>query len=249
MAERQRAAFVVAWGGTAAFGASLVWFLYCYLIRFVDPNGLPAASAVPRSGGSAATAIAINVLLFSIFAFHHSLLARPAAKAVVRRLAPPELERSLYTWVASLLFALVCWQWALVPGTFYRLDGVWRAIVYGMQLAGILLTIRASRLLDVLDLSGVRAVERAASSEPPRHVPLETTGLYGFVRHPLYFAWMLVVFATPDMTATRLVFALVSTSYLAIAIPWEERALIETFGPDYERYRERVRSRMIPGVY
>jgi protein-S-isoprenylcysteine O-methyltransferase Ste14 len=249
MADRQRVAFVVAWGGTAAFGASLLWFLYCYLIRFEDPNMSRAASAVPTSGGSAAAAIAIDVLLFSIFAFHHSLLARPAAKTLVRRIAPPALERSLYTWVASILFALVCWLWAPVPGTFYRLDGIWRAIFYGIQLAGILLTIRASRLLDVLDLSGVRPVERAASSAPPKHVPLETTGLYGFVRHPLYFAWMLVVFATPDMTATRFVFALVSTLYLAIAIPWEERALIDTFGPDYERYRQRVRWRMLPGVY
>ena len=249
MAERQRAAFVIAWGATAAFGDSLLWVLYSYLIRFEDPDKSLAASAVPRFGGSTAAAIAIDVLLFSIFAFHHSLLARPAAKAVVRRLAPPELERSLYTWVASILFAVVCWWWVLVPGTFYRLDGVWRAVVYGIQLAGILLTIRASRLLDVLDLSGVRPVERAASSEPPKHVPLNTTGLYGFVRHPLYFAWMLVVFATPDMTATRFVFAFVSTLYLAIAIPWEERALVATFGADYERYRERVRWRMLPGVY
>ena len=249
MADRQRAAFVVAWGGTAAFGASLLWSLYCYLIRFEDPNKSLAASAVPTPEGSAAMAVAIDIFLFSLFAFHHSLFARPSAKAVVRRLAPPELERSLYTWIASILFALVCWWWVPVPGTFYRLGGIWRAIAYGIQLGGILLTIRASRLLDVLDLSGVRAVERTASAEPPRHVPLKTTGLYGFVRHPLYFAWMLVVFATPDMTATRFVFALVSTLYLAIAIPWEERALVATFGPDYERYRERVRSRMIPGIY
>ena len=140
-------------------------------------------------------------------------------------------------------------MWVPVPGTFYRLDGAWRAIAYGVQLGGILLTIRASRLLDVLDLSGVRQVQRAAASEGPRHVPLKTTGLYGFVRHPLYFAWIWVVFATPDMTATRFVFAIVSTLYLAIAIPWEERALVATFGHDYERYRRRVRWRMLPGVY
>jgi methanethiol S-methyltransferase len=249
MAGRQRAAFVVAWGGTAAFAASLLWFLYCYLVRFEDPQLSSAASAVPTIGGSAATAAAIDLALFSVFAFHHSVLARPRAKAIVRRLAPPELERSLYTWVASILFALVCWLWVPVPGSFYRLDGVWRAIVYAIQLGGILLTIRASRLLDVLDLSGVRPVERAVSSEPPRHVPLKTTGLYGFVRHPLYFAWMLVVFATPDMTATRFVFASVSTLYLAIAIPWEERALLDTFGHDYEHYRRQVRWRMLPGIY
>jgi protein-S-isoprenylcysteine O-methyltransferase Ste14 len=69
------------------------------------------------------------------------------------------------------------------------------------------------------------------------------------VRHPLYFGWTLVVFGTPAMTADRLVFAIVSTAYLAIAIPFEERSLIRHFGQQYERYRGRVRWRMIPFVY
>jgi protein-S-isoprenylcysteine O-methyltransferase Ste14 len=80
-------------------------------------------------------------------------------------------------------------------------------------------------------------------------VPLVTTGLYGFVRHPLYFGWMLLVCAAPHMTMTRLTFAVFSTSYLAIAIPFEERALIRVFGPQYREYQRRVRWRMLPGVY
>ncbi len=84
---------------------------------------------------------------------------------------------------------------------------------YVVQALGILLTIRASSRLDVLDLSGVRALLRLQPhSAAPRHIPLETTGLYGFVRHPLYFAWTCFVFGAPDMTATRFVFALVKHS-------------------------------------
>jgi protein-S-isoprenylcysteine O-methyltransferase Ste14 len=247
MADQWRAAFVVAWGGTLAFGVSLVWFLYSYLFRFDGPAE-SGASGVPTPG-SAAIPIAINILLFSVFALHHSVLARPRPKSFVQRLVPPELERSLYTWVASILFLLVCWWWQPVPGTLYRLDDPWRTAVFCVQAAGLVLTIQASRLLDVLDLSGVRPVQRAAAAAVPQHVPLKTTGLYGFVRHPLYFAWMLLVFATPAMTATRLVFAAVSTLYLALAIPWEERALVRTFGRDYERYRRDVRWRMVPFLY
>jgi len=51
------------------------------------------------------------------------------------------------------------------------------------------------------------------------------------------------------MTGTRAVFALVSTLYLAVAIPWEERSLVQVFGSDYERYRGTVRWRMIPFLY
>jgi protein-S-isoprenylcysteine O-methyltransferase Ste14 len=78
---------------------------------------------------------------------------------------------------------------------------------------------------------------------------LKTTGLYGFVRHPLYFAWLLFVFGAPDMTMTRFSFALISTLYLAVAIPFEERGLIETFGPAYASYRRKVRWRMLPGIW
>ena len=60
---------------------------------------------------------------------------------------------------------------------------------------------------------------------------------------------MLFVWLPPEMNGTRLVFAVVSTLYLALAVPFEERDLIRSFGADYERYRQRVRWRMIPGLY
>ena len=162
---------------------------------------------------------------------------------------PRSWNDRVYTWAASLLFILVCSVWQAVPGTLYVLHGFWRALGYVVQLAGLVLTIRSSAALDVLDLAGVRQVQRASLGTPPRHVGLETTGLYGFVRHPLYFAWALMVFASPDMTATRATFAIVTTLYLAIAIPWEERSLVQIFGRDYEVYCQQVRWRMFPGVY
>ncbi|MEO8521288.1 MAG: isoprenylcysteine carboxylmethyltransferase family protein, partial [Acidobacteriota bacterium] len=72
---------------------------------------------------------------------------------------------------------------------------------------------------------------------------------FAIVRHPLYFGWALLVCGAPDMTATRAVFAAVSTAYVAVAIPWEERGLAEAFGDAYARYRRRVRWRMLPFVY
>ena len=81
------------------------------------------------------------------------------------------------------------------------------------------------------------------------HHPLQTRGVYGFVRHPVYFAWVLMVIGTPHMTMTRMTFAVISTTYLAIAIPFEERGLLDVFGSEYREYQKRVRWRMIPGVY
>jgi protein-S-isoprenylcysteine O-methyltransferase Ste14 len=78
---------------------------------------------------------------------------------------------------------------------------------------------------------------------------LQTTGPYRLVRHPLYLGWMLVVFAPANMTGDRLFFAVITSAYLIAAIPWEERSLVKAFGETYVRYKEQVRSRVIPYVY
>ena len=232
------AALVFAWGGAAAFAASLLFFLYSYLIAF----GRPAASA------GVAGPIAIDAALFTAFALHHSVFARPRVKARVAAALPAALERSAYTWVASLLFLLVCAVWQPVAGQLYQLGGPAGAAGYAAQAVAVFLTARSSARLDVLDLAGVRPLI-TPSTAPADHVPLVTTGLYGFVRHPLYFAWILLVFAAPHMTMTRLTFAVLSSGYLAIAIPLEERALVRVFGARYREYQRRVRWRMFPGIY
>jgi protein-S-isoprenylcysteine O-methyltransferase Ste14 len=145
-----------------------------------------------------------------------------------------------------VLFIAVCAAWQPVPGALYHVTGVFALAAYAVHVAGIVLTARGSARLDVLDLAGVRAV---APSRPATHVPLQTRGVYGFVRHPVYFAWVLMVIGTPHMTMTRLTFAVLSTAYLAIAIPFEERGLLDVFGSEYREYQKRVRWRMIPGIY
>lgn len=229
----------VAWGGALLFVGALSYFLYAYLVRF----GRPA------SGGPVLRPAILNGALFSAFALHHSLLARSSLQARLHRVLPGPTERSLYTWIASALLLATCWLWQPVPGVLYMLPGWFAWAGVGAQAAGVVLTFAGSRAIDVLDLAGVRPMLVAASGQRAAHVPLVTTGIYGLVRHPLYFGWALLVFGAPTMTATRAVFAIVSTAYLAVAIPWEERSLVNTFGDEYRNYQKRVRWRMIPGLY
>jgi protein-S-isoprenylcysteine O-methyltransferase Ste14 len=220
------------------FVLSLATFLYSYAVRYERMSAPASASAVVA-----------DVLLFSGFALHHSILARSAAKRWVVRWVPAALERSSFTWISSLLFIVVCLVWQPAGGWMYRAEGVWRVAGYAAQAAGIWLTIAGSRALDVLDLAGIRAVLNARHGRLPRHTPLETRGVYGLVRHPVYFGWVLFVFGVPDMNGTRLLFAVISTAYLVAAIPFEERSLAGVFGEVYARYRAAVRWRLIPGLW
>lgn len=228
-----------AWGGALLFVASLSYFVYAYVFRF----------GRVISGESHVAPILINTALFTVFATHHSVFARARAKAWMHRVVHPALERSVYTWIASLLLIAVCAQWEFVPGLVYRIPAPWSWIGYSAQLCGVLLIFRGSKVLDALDLAGVRPILEAGATSVPQHIPLVTTGVFGLVRHPIYLGWALLVCGAPQMTATRLTFAVVSTLYLMVAIPWEERGLIREFGVRYEEYRRQVRWRMIPGVY
>jgi methanethiol S-methyltransferase len=228
-----------AWGGAALFVISLSYFVYAYVVRF--------GRAV--EGDVHARPVLVDAALFTVFALHHSVFARHGAKAWLGRVMHPAVERAIYTWLASLLLIVVCARWEFVAGDIYRIPDPWSVIGYAAQACGIFFAFRGSKVLDVLDLAGVRPILNARAGRTPAHVPLVTDGVFRWVRHPIYLGWALFVFGSPHMTATRFVFAIISTAYLAMAIPWEERGLIKEFGAGYEEYRQRVRWRMVPGVY
>src|SRR5215217_593919 len=102
--------YLCAWAGAVLFVVSLTFFLYAYLVRF---------GTAPRRGARLLPA-ALDTALFSGFALHHSMFARTPLKEWVRRVVSLVLERSLYTWIASVLFIAVCWWWQPVDGVFYR---------------------------------------------------------------------------------------------------------------------------------
>ena len=227
------AARAVAWGGTLVFFASLAYFLYSYAVTF----GVP----VPEGGG--VRAAVVDVLLFSAFALHHSVFARGAVRAWMARIVQPRLERSAYVWTASLLFVAVCALWQPVAGVAWEVQGPWRWVLAAGQAAGVWITLRSASMIDVLELSGVRQLAPIRQT-----VELTASGPYGWVRHPIYSGWLLVVFCVPVMTMTRLVFAATSAAYLLLAMPFEERSM-RAAAASYGDYARRVRWKLVPGIY
>jgi protein-S-isoprenylcysteine O-methyltransferase Ste14 len=222
------------WIGALLFLLSLLSFAYVYLVRL----GVPAPD-----NGRALRDAAIDIVLFTIFAMHHSLMARTGAKAWIMRFAPPMLERSLYVWIASALFLAVCGLWRPLPGAIWEIHG---PVVFALLIAqflGVILTIAAARIVGVWELAGVTQPDHA------RAIEFRADGPFAVVRHPIYLGWVLMVFATPVMTSSRLLFAVISTAYLIAAIPFEERSLLESYPDKYGAYQKQMRWRLVPYIW
>lgn len=219
-----------AWTGAALFAISLVYFGYNYLIHFATPAASTPHGAIPW-----------NVALFSLFALHHSLFARTALRTLVTRYVAAERERPFYVWVASLLFIAACALWQPVAGVAWSVEGPARIGLALLQLLGVWLTLRGAAIVGVWQLAGVKP------ATPPAE--FRTDGPYGWVRHPIYTGWFLLVFPVATMTGTRLLFAVISSLYLLLAIPLEEASLRRSTGDAYRRYERQVRWKLVPGVY
>lgn len=218
------------WLGGSIFVIALATTFWTYLVVF--------ARDAPFAGW---LAIVADTLLFSCFALHHSLFARDGMKTRIARIVGNPLVRSAYVWIASALLLVVDLSWRPIGGCVYRMTPPAAGVALGVQIAGLWLTVRGAQAIHPLELAGIRNSLQATA--------LQVGGPYRLVRHPLYLGWMLMTFSAAQMTGDRLVFAAISTAYLAMAIPFEERALVRLFGPHYERYRDRVRWRMIPYLY
>lgn len=219
------------WTGGTLFVVSLGVCAYSYLVVW----GQAVGHVIPL------VAIASDVALLTLFAAHHSIFARDPVKTWLAGLVPARLIRSVYVWIASLLLIGVCLLWRPIGMDVYDVTGFAALALAAVQLAGLTIIARAVAGLDPLELAGIHP--------PPGSSALQTSGPFRWVRHPLYFGWVLAVFGAAHMTGDRLAFAVTSSLYLVIAVPWEERSLRKAFGEDYARYVRAVRWRIIPFVY
>ena len=224
--------------GIAAYLIFLATFLYAigFVGNLLVPRSIDHGPSAPLS-----EALLIDTGLLLLFAVQHSVMARPAFKRWWTRFVPVSIERSTYVLLASIVLAILCWQWRPIP------DPVWTitnplavAAITAVFWLGWAIVFISTFLISHFELFGLsQVVARLRNRKLPPPV-FRTPLFYKRVRHPLYLGFLLAFWAAPTMTAGHLLFAAATTGYILIASALEERDLIALFGDEYRRYRAQV---------
>ncbi len=225
-----------------AFFATITYAMG-FLSGFLVPKNINTGPAVPLM-----EAILTDSLLLLFFGVTHSIMARPAFKAMITKIIPAAAERSTFVLVASCQLALAFYLWRPITHLIWSTDNTaleW--IIRAISASGWIIVFWSSFLIDHFDLFGLRQVWLNFQGIEYSHKAFTVRSLYKYVRHPLMLGFLLAFWFTPVLTVGHLLFALLSSAYIFVGVFLEERDLQKHLGEDYQNYKNTT-SMIIPWV-
>ncbi len=210
--------------------AWLGWFLVRGSVS-VWPPGLPEAGL-----------LALDAALALLFIAQHSGMIRDRFRRRLAGLLPVSTHPALYGAASGLALMVMLAGWQRSAVVVWSLGGAGRLAVAAVWLAAAAWSAWAVRSLGSFDALGLDALlaGRRAGERPTPTGALIIRGPYRLVRHPLYTAALVYLWACPHCTADRLLLALLWTVWMVAGARWEERDLVERFGEPYRAYQRAV---------
>ena len=218
-----------------AFASLLLWILSASnLIPEISIDGTPTMSFF--------WALMKNLGLICLFGIPHSIMARKPFKKFITQYLPKPIERSTYVLTAGILLTILVWYWEPMGGVIWEVTSGTALYysLYGLFFLGWVILFVSTFLINHFDLFGLRQTFLELQNKPYTDLNFKVYSFYKYVRHPLYLGGIIGVWATPYMTVTHLVFAILITAYFVIGTLFEEKDLIKEFGDTYRKYKKKT---------
>jgi protein-S-isoprenylcysteine O-methyltransferase Ste14 len=225
--------------GILAYVVFLASFLYAigFVGNFIVPKSIDSGEATGMT-----MSIVINLVLLSLFAIQHSIMARPSFKKKWTKIIPESMERSTFVLLTSLLLFLIFWKWQPMTTLVWNIEGETYVLIINIIFwIGWVIVLLSTFMINHFHLFGLDQVFNKLKNRPATGLKFKEHFFYKFVRHPIMTGFIIAFWATPEMTQGHLLFAAVTTLYIIVAVKYlEERDLRNELGDAYVSYQKRV---------
>ncbi|TLP79155.1 methanethiol S-methyltransferase [Maribacter sp. ACAM166] len=225
--------------GILAYIIFLVSFVYA--IGFVNtiwvPKGIDSGAEIDMM-----TSLLTNIGLLSLFAVQHSVMARPTFKNWWIKIIGKPAERSTYILLTSLALLLIFWKWQPMTDTIWTVENsVMEISIQVLYFIGWTIVLLSTFMISHFELFGLTQIVDNLKNKVTRFPSFQTNLFYGLVRHPIMLGFLIAFWATPTMTLGHLVFAIVTSTYILVAVKFlEEKDLEKALGKTYTDYQKKV---------
>jgi len=211
-------------------GSIILWAIFLYLGAF----------GILDMGFSTMGAILFDSAISLLFFLQHSLMTRTTIKKIIQKIVPELYYAAVYSIVSGITLTASILLWQKIPVTLASADGVMTWMIRAIYFAGLAGVVQVIISLKGIDSLGVKKIRHHLSGTKQKPVPLAIGGLYRWVRHPIYFCSIVMIWAHPVLTVDKFLYDVIWTIWMVIGTMLEERDLLVEFGDSYRAYREKA---------
>ncbi len=215
---------VLGGGSLLLFGAFLIAGPFT-IIRFVASEG---------------QMLVWNGALSLLFFIQHSGMIRGTFRRWLSSIVPRRYHPASYSIASGIVLTMMVLLWQTSQTILFRIEGPLdmapRAIAL-LAIAGFIWGVRALRSFDPYGRIPIVVHLRGKQLRPPEFV---LRGPYRWVRHPLYFFMLVLIWSVPEVTSDRLLFNVFWTFWIVLGSYLEEKDAVVEFGERYRDYQRTV---------
>jgi protein-S-isoprenylcysteine O-methyltransferase Ste14 len=217
---------------------------YCVIVLSTVLGGgsllLCGAFTIIRFDASEGQVLIWNGFLSLLFFIQHSGMMRAAFRTWLSSTIPRYYHPAIYAIASGIVLTIVVHFWQTSQTVLFRLQGPLQMLPRAISLlaiAGFIWGVYALRTFDAFGRIPIVVHLRGKQLRPPDFV---LRGPYLWVRHPLYFFMLVLIWSTPDMTSDRLLLNVLWTVWIVLGSYLEEKDMVAEFGERYRDYQKTV---------
>ena len=196
--------------------------------------------AIIRFNAAEPQALVRDGFLSLLFFLQHSGMIRTCFGKRLSSVIPSCYHPAIYAIASGIVLTGVVLFWQTGATVIFQIHGPLHLLMRTVTLLGIIGFMWGVRALKAFDTFGWDPIVAKLHGKPPRTADFVIRGPYLWVRHPLYFFTLVLIWSAPCVHSDRFLFNVLWSFWIVFGAHLEEKNLVAAFGDTYRHYRKSV---------